>query len=174
MDKKEIYLAGGCYWGVEKFVENLKGVLSTEVGFANGKTENPTYEDVCWRNTDHAETVKVEYDADVISLPVLLKLFYKIIDPTSIDRQGNDRGRQYRTGIYYTDPADEPVIKESLEKLSEEISAPVAIEYGPLKQFYPAEEYHQKYLDKNPGGYCHISWKMIDWAKTVDPSKIDA
>ena len=114
---KEIYLAGGCYWGVEKYVSNMKGVLETTVGFANGNTDHPTYEQVRYENTGHAETVKVVYDETQVPLPILLKLFYRIIDPVSVDRQGEDEGHQYRTGIYFTDPADEKIVTESLKEL---------------------------------------------------------
>ena len=117
MDTKEIYLAGGCYWGVEKYISQIKGVLQTDVGFANGDVDAPTYQQVRYENTGHAETVRVLYDPQVLSLPVLLKLFYKIIDPTSVDRQGEDVGHQYRTGVYHTDPADQPIIAQSLLEL---------------------------------------------------------
>jgi methionine-S-sulfoxide reductase len=154
--RKQIYLAGGCFWGTEKYLSLIPGVLDTEVGYANGNTANPGYEDVCYRDTGHAETVKVEYDPAVLELPALLSLFYQVIDPTSINRQGADRGVQYRTGIYYVDEADGPAIRKSLAGLQTQYDKPLAVEAEPLKNYYPAEEYHQKYLDKNPGGYCHI------------------
>lgn len=153
---KMIYLAGGCFWGTEKYLSLINGVVGTEVGYANGNTENPSYEDVCRRNTGHAETVKVVYDPEKIELKNLLKLFYKAIDPVAVNRQGNDIGSQYRTGVYYVDKDDEAVIKVSLDELQKEYSEPLAVEVMELKNYYPAEEYHQKYLDKNPGGYCHI------------------
>ncbi len=152
----EIYLAGGCFWGVEKYLTSIRGVTETEVGYANGTTENPSYEDVCRRSTGHAETVKVVYNPEILSLDFLLSLYYEAIDPTSVNRQGGDRGVQYRTGIYYTDTSDLPVIKASLAGLQKKLDKPVAIEAEPLENFYPAEDYHQRYLDKNPGGYCHI------------------
>ena len=154
--QKEIYLAGGCFWGLEKYLSLIPGVISTEVGYANGKTQSPSYEDVCHRNTGHAETVKVIYNPDVISLSFLLSQFYEVIEPTSINRQGNDVGTQYRSGIYYIDSNDEPVILESIRLLQEQYSKPIAIEVTGLEQYYSAEDYHQKYLDNNPGGYCHI------------------
>lgn len=178
MNKKEIYLAGGCYWGVEKYLSNIKGVLETTVGFANGNTDYPTYEQVRYENTGHAETVKVIYDKDQLPLPILLKLFYKIIDPTSVDKQGEDEGHQYRTGIYFTDPSDKSIILESLSQLKQQLeqnancertSKPLAIEAEPLMHFYNAEEYHQKYLDKNPNGYCHVPLAEILWVKTINP-----
>lgn len=155
-DKKTIYLAGGCFWGSEKYIGLIKGVVETEVGYANGNTENPTYEDVCRRNTGHAETVKVVYDPRELTLENLLNFFYKVIDPTAVNRQGNDIGSQYRTGIYYVDEEDEAVISASLHELQKEYTQALAVELMKLKNYYPAEEYHQKYLDKNPGGYCHI------------------
>ena len=154
---KWIFLAGGCFWGVEKYLSLIPGVIKTEVGYANGRTGFPTYEDVCYRNTGHAETVLVEYNSDKLELSYLLDLFYKVIDPTSLNRQGNDVGTQYRTGIYYVDESDRNIINASISQLGERISRPVVIEVKPLENYYAAEEYHQKYLEKNPGGYCHIS-----------------
>jgi len=171
---KTIYLAGGCYWGVEKYVSNIKGVLETTVGFANGDTEHPTYEQVRYENTGHAETVKVVYDETKLPLSALLNLFYEIIDPTSVDKQGEDEGHQYRTGIYFTDETEEETIRMSLQNLKQKLAEqgntePLAIEACPLIHFYDAEEYHQKYLDKNPNGYCHVSIGKIQWVKTIDP-----
>lgn len=151
----ELYLAGGCFWGMEKYLASVRGVTSTEVGYANGPTENPTYQEVC-SDSGHAETVKVVYDPEAVPLSFLLGLYFDAIDPTSVNRQGGDSGIQYRTGIYYTDEKDLPVIRGELEKLQKTLSEPVAVEVLPLRNFYSAEEYHQKYLDKNPGGYCHI------------------
>lgn len=155
--KKEIYLAGGCFWGTEKYLENISGILSTEVGYANGNTEHPTYEEVCRKNTGHAETVKVEYDDSRISLKFLLELYYDVIDPTSVNRQGGDTGSQYRTGIYYIDNNEMATILESIDQLQKKYSSKIAIEVVPLLNYTKAEEYHQKYLTKNPNGYCHIS-----------------
>ena len=153
---KRIYLAGGCFWGVEKYLSLIPGVVGTEVGYANGRTENPSYEDVVFRDTGHAETVLVEYDPAKIELAYLLELFYEAIDPTTLNRQGNDIGTQYRTGIYYVDEADRDIIEASVSGLGERTEAPVVIETAPLENYYTAEEYHQKYLEKNPSGYCHI------------------
>lgn len=170
--KKEIYLAGGCFWGTEKYLENIPGILTTEVGYANGNTENPTYKEVCYNNTGHAETVKVEYENDVIGLSYLLQLYYDVINPISINRQGRDVGSQYRTGIYYIDNIDEPVILESIRELQEKYEEQIAIEVKPLDNYYKAEEYHQKYLNKNPEGYCHIGADKFEKAKhAVDKSK---
>lgn len=153
---KEIYLAGGCFWGLEKYLSLIHGVASTEAGYANGKTLQPTYEQVCREGTDHAETVLVQYDPEQLSLGTLLDTFFSAIDPTSLNRQGGDVGRQYRTGIYYTQPGDLPMIQAALEKLQAGLTKKVAVEVLPLENYWPAEQYHQKYLDKNPGGYCHI------------------
>ena len=158
---KEIYLAGGCYWGVEKYLSNLRGVTATEVGFANGHTVAPAYVEVKHGDTGHAETVHVTYDETLIPLPSLLRLFLRVIDPTSVNKQGEDVGTQYRTGIYWTDPADETTVKGILSDLEKTVGQPLAVEALPLACFYPAEEYHQKYLDKNPGGYCHIPPKYL-------------
>lgn len=159
--RKEIYFAGGCFWGTEHFLKQIEGVLETEVGYANGKSENPTYEDVCYRNTGHAETVHVIYDSNKISLEMLLEYYYLSIDPVAVDRQGMDIGRQYRTGIYYTAQEDSTIIKNSLNQLQKKYKQPLAIEVLPLVHFYEAEEYHQNYLVKNPGGYCHINFDRM-------------
>lgn len=166
---KEIYLAGGCYWGVEKYLSNIRGVMETTVGFANGDTHHPTYEQVRYENTGHAETVKVIYDEKQVPLSILLKLFYRIIDPVSVDKQGEDEGHQYRTGIYFAEKEDESVIAASLAELEQQVGQKIAVEACPLEHFYDAEEYHQKYLDKNPGGYCHVALAEILWVKDIEP-----
>lgn len=153
--KKTIYLAGGCFWGCQKYFDLTDGVVETEVGYANGPTANPSYEEVK-RHAGHAETVRVVYDAEALPLTALLEAYFRVIDPTSVNKQGEDVGIQYRTGIYYTDAADLPVIRAALEKLQKSYDAPLAVECMPLESFYSAEEYHQKYLEKNPNGYCHI------------------
>lgn len=142
--------------GGGKYLSLIPGVKETEAGYANGSTPSPTYEDVCRKGTGHAETVKVVYDPDEVSLPFLLEQYYAVIDPLSVNRQGNDSGVQYRTGIYYTDEKDKPVIEMSLKRLQQHFKQPLTIEVQPLKQFSRAEEYHQDYLNKNPDGYCHI------------------
>lgn len=165
MSMETIYLAGGCFWGAQRYFDCLPGVIATEVGYANGKTANPSYQQVKHENTGHAETVKVDYDPAAITLEELLEQFYKAIDPTSVNKQGGDVGVQYRTGVYYTDPAQKAVIKNSLAQLQKGYDKPIAVEALPLSNFYTAEEYHQKYLDKNPGGYCHISPALFEAAK---------
>lgn len=167
-----IYLAGGCYWGVEKFFSGVIGVVETEVGFANGHLDNPAYVQVKKGDTGHAETVRVVYDDSVVSLRTLLRLLWRIIDPTSFEQQGEDIGNQYRTGVYWTDAADEAVVREELAALQTRFDKPLQVEALPLASFWPAEEYHQKYLDKNPSGYCHVPWDMINWVKTADLSEI--
>lgn len=202
-NKKVIYLAGGCFWGVENYFKKLPGVYETEVGYANGKTDDTSYENVA--STDHAETVKVCYDKSIISLEEILLHYFRIIDPLSVNRQGNDIGRQYRTGVYYeddsasaqspnsatdfgsaqspnstTDSASAQSFNSASDTASandsssasdsdsdlkiidkifayeEELHGPIAVEKSALKNFIKAEDYHQDYLDKNPGGYCHI------------------
>lgn len=166
---KEIYLAGGCFWGLQKYFDVVTGVVSTEAGYANGKTQNPTYREVC-SGSGHAEAVRVQYDESKISLVFLLELFYEAIDPLAINRQGGDIGIQYRSGIYYIDSNDQPVIKASLHELQKKYREPIAIEVAPLWHYTAAEEQHQAYLDKNPGGYCHIGQDKIQKAKGAQPS----
>ena len=170
----KIYLAGGCFWGLEKYLQGIRGVTSTQVGYANGNTPHPSYEDVCDRNTGHAETVKVHYDPSAISLGFLLNLYFDAIDPTAVNRQGGDQGTQYRTGIYFTNPEDLPVIEKELTALQSKTVGKIAVEVKSLENFFPAEEYHQKYLDKNPGGYCHIGRSAFQKAASavVDPAGI--
>ena len=167
MTIKTIYLAGGCFWGTQKFFDQFHGVVSTEVGYANGPDDvnspddknspasAPTYQDVC-NNSGHAETVRIDYDDSVLSLTDLLNYYFLVIDPLSVNRQGGDIGIQYRTGIYYTSEDQLPEIEAVYREQEEKAGAKLAVELEPLRNFYSAEEYHQKYLDKNPGGYCHI------------------
>ena len=157
---REIYLAGGCFWGVEAYMDRIDGVIDAISGYANGKTGNPSYEDVIYRGSGHAETVKVSYDASLISLDELLIYYFAIIDPTSLDKQGNDIGTQYRTGIYYVDPDDRQVIDRRIQNEQKSHSKPIVVEVEPLVHFYDAEDYHQDYLDKNPTGYCHIDLSL--------------
>ena len=163
MSVKTIYLAGGCFWGTQKFFDQFEGVVFTQVGYANGPTENPSYQEVC-RSSGHAETVRIDYDPDTVSLTRLLDWYFLTVDPTSYHRQGGDKGVQYRTGIYYTEEAQLPEIEERFVLEQAKYKAPLLVEVEPLRNFYPAEEYHQKYLDKNPGGYCHISPELLHLA----------
>lgn len=155
--KQTIYLAGGCFWGVQAYMEKLPGIVETEAGYANGNTENPSYEEVLRKATGHAETVRVVYDSDILPLMLLLKAFFKVVDPTQLNRQGGDVGTQYRNGVFYVEEADRPVIEDAVAHLRELYDRPVVTEVKPLENFYPAEEYHQHYLDKTPSGYCHIN-----------------
>jgi methionine-S-sulfoxide reductase len=156
---RSICLAGGCFWGVEAYMKRVRGVAFTEVGYANGKTVDPTDVEVCHQDTGHAEAVCVRYDPEIISLDSLLEHFFRVVDPTSLNRQGNDVGSQYRSGVYYTDPEDRKVVDDHIKALSNINNldtAKIVTEVMPLTCFYRAEEYHQSYLEKNPGGYCHI------------------
>ncbi len=157
-----LYLAGGCFWGLEAYLKRLPGVRATVAGYANGTTDCPSYRDVCHHNTGHAETVAVTYDRDVLPTDLLLDAFFEAIDPTSVNRQGNDRGTQYRSGIYWQDEADVPAIVEAVQRQQDHLTQPVVTEVEPLDGFCPAEEYHQNYLEKNPGGYCHIRLQDAD------------
>ena len=168
---KDIYLAGGCFWGTEHFFKQIQGVVKTETGFANGHTDNPTYKEVYTDETGYAETVHVVYDPQVVGLAFLLRMFFKAIDPLSLNQQGHDRGTRYRTGIYYTDEADLPVINRVYAEQQELYSQPMAVEKQPLKNFYTAEEYHQDYLDKNPEGYCHLPLELFEYARKAKPEK---
>ena len=158
---KTIYLAGGCFWGTQKFFDQFNGVVKTTVGYANGKTENPKYEDVK-HQSGHAETVKIEFDEEIITLSRILDYYFMTIDPLSVNRQGEDVGIQYRTGIYYGDASLLPAIEKAVKAEEEKVGAKLAVEVKPLIRFFDAEEYHQKYLDKNPGGYCHIPKRLLD------------
>ena len=165
MKMKTIWLAGGCFWGTEHFLSLIPGVVNTVVGYANSDIEKPSYEDLKAHRSSAAETVKVSYDEDTITLKEILDLFGMIIDPTLTDQQGHDIGHQYRTGIYYEDGNDRPVIEAFLNGLSEKYDAPVVTELLPLENFTKAEEYHQEYLIKNPNGYCHVDPKWFQIAK---------
>jgi len=155
-----IYLAGGCFWGVEAYYQQLKGVIETEVGYANGDSENPSYEDLVYHRANHAETVKVVFDDRIIPLVKILEHFLRIVDPYSLNRQGNDIGIQYRSGVYYVNDSDKDVIKQYFDSQNCS-SQPFAIEVIKLKNFYKAEDYHQDYLIKNPYGYCHVDMRKI-------------
>ncbi|MBD5279337.1 MAG: peptide-methionine (R)-S-oxide reductase MsrB [Bacteroides sp.] len=164
---KTIYLAGGCFWGTERLFSLVPGVISTTAGYANSTVTDPSYKLVCTGTTNAAETVKVDYDDTKIGLSDLISLYFRSIDPLSLNRQGGDVGTQYRTGIYYTDPTDAPVVEAMLATLQRRHKEPIAIEYGKLQNFYPAEEYHQDYLIKNPGGYCHVDPALFKEAQEL-------
>ena len=153
---KTIYLAGGCFWGVQHYFDQFDGILKTMVGYANGKTQNPEYKDVKAGLTGHAETLEIQYDDKMISLSKILDLYFDIIDPVSVNQQGEDIGISYRTGIYYINESDLETIQKKTQEVQKDYQEKVVVEIQPLDNFYEAEEYHQKYLEKNPQGYCHI------------------
>ncbi len=156
--EKVIYLAGGCFWGVQEYYSRLKGVISSISGYANGRKENPSYQEVRSQQYGHVETVKVTYDDEAISLEKLLEHFLRFVDPYSLNRQGEDEGVQYRSGVYFVNKEDETVIKNTFDK---NLKPGYLIEIKPLENFYLAEEYHQDYLKKNVNGYCHINLNII-------------
>jgi methionine-S-sulfoxide reductase len=162
---KDIYLAGGCFWGTEHYFKQIHGVVGTEVGFANGNTENPTYKEVYTDQTGYAETVRVTYDERVVTLEFLLNMFFKAIDPVSLNKQGHDEGTRYRTGIYYTSEDQLAVVDKVFAEQQALTAEPIVVERLPLKNFYAANEYHQDYLDKNPQGYCHLPQALFDFAR---------
>lgn len=153
---KIIYLAGGCFWGVQAFFDYQKGIAKTTVGYAQGDIDNPSYEEVCTGLTNHTETLKLEYDESKISLNEILDLYFKIINPTLLNQQGNDKGTQYRTGIYSTNQHDNKQVLDYVKKVQSNTSETIVVEVELIKNFFNAEVYHQKYLIKNPNGYCHI------------------
>lgn len=170
---KDIYLAGGCFWGLQKYIDNINGVVKTSVGYANAVTNiAPSYEQVCTGETQAAEAVYIEYDDDKVSLEMLLDLFFYAIDPTTKNKQGNDIGTQYRTGIYYTNEQDVETIEKVVKRVQKEYKKQIVTQVLPLKNYWLAEEYHQKYLDKNTNGYCHISPSKFNFAAnaSVDPA----
>ncbi len=165
MNNKEIILAGGCFWGTEKYMSVIPGVIETEAGYVNGKTANPSYEQVCYEGTGHAEAVRVVYDADRITLYRLLQIFFESIDPTALNRQGPDVGSQYRSGIYYSNEDDKQTALAALTELQKKYDKRVVVEVKTVEGYSAAEEYHQKYLDKHPYGYCHIGRITLENAK---------
>lgn len=162
---KDLYLAAGCYWGAEHFFKQINGVTFTQVGFANGNTPNPTYKEVYTDTTGYAETVHLQYDPLKVSLSFLLQMYFKAIDPTSLNKQGEDQGTRYRTGIYYVDPYDLPFINLAMAEEAKKYGLPLCVEVMPLQNFYSAEEYHQDYLVKNPDGYCHLPIALFQYAR---------
>ncbi|MGP5373857.1 bifunctional peptide-methionine (S)-S-oxide reductase MsrA/peptide-methionine (R)-S-oxide reductase MsrB [Psychrobacter alimentarius] len=169
INTRSIYLAGGCFWGIEAYMERVDGVVDAVSGYANGNTANPSYEQVI-RGSGHAETVKVTYDADKIDLDTVLKYYFRVVDPTSVNKQGNDRGVQYRSGVYYTDKEDKAVIDAALKRVQSQYKRKVVVENEALDNFYLAEAYHQDYLAKNPNGYCHVDLSLADEKPAGTPS----
>ncbi len=158
---KEIVLAGGCFWGVQEYFRRTQGIITSTAGYAQGIVENPSYQLVCTGKTMHTEVVKLEYNADEISLTKILEHLFRIIDPTTLNRQGNDVGTQYRSGVYFIDPQDEVVIKDYLTLRQKDYRRPIVVEVNKLDSFFVAEDYHQDYLVKNPTGYCHINMGLL-------------
>lgn len=168
---KEVFYAGGCFWGVEYYFSQIPGVHDVTVGYANGITEHPSYEEVCSHKTGHAETVHVVYDPELVSLQTLTEHYFLIINPVTLNQQGNDVGDQYRTGIYYTDEKDLETLQAVMDEVQKDYTSPIVTELLPLQCYYLAEEYHQDYLEKNPGGYCHIDFSSLsDFRQLVDPA----
>jgi peptide methionine sulfoxide reductase msrA/msrB len=167
---KDIYLAGGCFWGLEAYMSRVYGVYDVTSGYANGKTKNPTYEDLLYNHSGHAETVHVQYDPSKVSLDQVLRYYFKVIDPTSKNKQGNDQGLQYRTGIYYNNKSDLGVINTVMKDIQNKYNKPLLVEVKPLDGYSLAEEYHQDYLEKNPNGYCHIDLFEVE-KPIIDPLK---
>ena len=162
---KVIYFAGGCFWGVEHFFKGVDGVRECVPGYANGRTENPSYEEVYTDTTGHAETVKVSYDPARVSIQTLLRLFFTIIDPMALNRQGHDTGTRYRTGVFYAAAEDRPVIEDAFRQVEAKLGRKTVTELEPLRCFFPAEEYHQDYLGKHPDGYCHLPFKSFRYLR---------
>ncbi len=169
-DNQIIYLAGGCFWGVEKFIKKLHGVIDTKSGYANGDITNPTYQMVCSGEYSFVECVRVTYDPASISLKTLLSLFFKAIDPTSLNQQGNDKGVQYRSGIYYVKASEKDIIFDFINEIKDNYNKPLVIEVLPLNNFFLAEDYHQDYLIKNPNGYCHLGFETFKIADEYNAS----
>jgi methionine-S-sulfoxide reductase len=167
---KVLYFAGGCFWGTERIFQMLDGVRETKTGYANGSTPNPTYEEVCRNETGYRETVRVTYDPSLISEETLLDAYFLCIDPTQINRQADDTGSQYQTGVYYRDQTLLPVIEKKFDEEKKKYSS-FHVELQPLKNFYEAEEYHQDYLSKNPDGYCHITKVELAEVKKLNHRK---
>lgn len=160
--QKELYLAGGCFWGLQEYFSRVPGVLSTQSGYAQSLVPNPGYREVCSGSTNAAETVRIVYDPQKVPTELLARHFFRIIDPFAVNRQGNDVGSQYRTGIYFSDERDQPILARVMQTEQAKYQRPFAVTLEKLENFYPAEEYHQDYLKKNPGGYCHIRFDSLD------------
>ncbi|MBQ8060752.1 MAG: peptide-methionine (S)-S-oxide reductase MsrA [Bacteroidales bacterium] len=164
---KEIHFAGGCFWGAEHYFRNIEGVVDTEVGFANGDLPSPTYEQVYTDTTGYAEAVRVVYDLDKLPLDELIRDFFCAIDPLSLNKQGEDEGTRYRTGVYYSDPEDLETARKVFDEVQSCFSSQLAVELEPLRNFWPADARHQDYLVKNPDGYCHLPLKIFRYPRLV-------
>ncbi|MBP2645842.1 MAG: msrAB [Firmicutes bacterium] len=158
---KTIWLAGGCFWGVEAYFQQLKGVHSTRVGYGQGGTENPTYHEVCTGTTGYTEVCEVVYDENVLPLSQILEHYFRIVDPTTLNRQGPDIGTQYRSGIYYSENEEKDIIMQFIKTMQTKYKRTIVVEVEAVGRFFLAEDYHQKYLEKTPGGYCHVNLKLV-------------
>ncbi len=158
---KKIIVAGGCFWGVEAYYERVKGITKSLVGYTDGEGKNPTYQEVC-ASSGHVESVLLEYDENIIDLRRILDHFFNIVDPTLLNRQGHDIGVQYRTALFYFSDEDKDFIKNYFDEIKKNYKKPILTEIKPAGVFWPAEEYHQKYLDKNPNGYCHVDLDSVN------------
>ena len=165
---KTIFLAAGCFWGAQHYLKQIHGVVETETGFANGNTDNPTYKKVYTDRTGYAEAVRVVFDPEVLPLKRLVQLYFDCIEPTSVNQQGEDRGTRYRTGCYYIEPEDRLTIQEVYDDVQRGYSAPLAVEVEPIRNFFPADESHQDYLDKHPDGYCHLPQALFEYARRAN------
>lgn len=169
---KEIYFAGGCFWGVEHFFKGVDGVSEAMPGYANGHTANPTYKEVYTDTTGFAETVRVRYNPERVSLTFLTRMFFTVTDPLTLNRQGHDEGTRYRSGVFYTADEDRPVIEAVFREVSAKLGVPLVTQLEPLRNFYSAEEYHQNYLDKNPEGYCHLPLKTFAYLRLYQDARL--
>ena len=169
---KEIYFAAGCFWGAQHFFAGVDGVKEAVAGYANGNGENPSYEQVYTDTTGFAETVRVTYDEKRIGLKELTELYFTIINPLSLNRQGGDIGTRYRTGVYYKEEADNAEVQPVFEAEARRVGAPLVVELEPIRNFYLAEERHQDYLDKNPEGYCHVPLKTFRYLRLYQDIKL--
>lgn len=165
---KEIVVAGGCFWGVEEYFRRVKGIVDTKSGYSQGHKLDATYQEVCTGKTGHTEAVWLTYEDTEVSLEKIAELLFRIINPTSLNKQGNDVGNQYRTGFYVIDEEDIETINEYIVKKQKEFNKKIVVEVEPVKNFIPAEDYHQMYLIKNPGGYCHVNMNALQREEKKD------
>jgi methionine-S-sulfoxide reductase len=165
---KSIVFAGGCFWGVQHYFKLVRGVRETAVGYIQGITQFPTYEQVCAGTTKHTEAVKILYDTEETHLLILLEHYFNIVDPTTLNRQAMDTGTQYRSGIYYYELEDADVINKYIDSIRNNYIDDIVVEVKPAGDFWDAEEYHQDYLEKNEDGYCHLNM-----SKYLSRDKVD-
>jgi len=159
---EQIILAGGCFWGVQYYFDHVPGVVSTTAGYTGGTTENPTYEDVCSHTTGHAEAVLIEYDTAKVSTETIIKQFFRMHDPTQLNRQGPDVGDNYRSAIYYVTDEQKEIAEKVIGATQEHLKEPIVTQLEPAGPFYRAEDYHQKYTEKTGRGACHTPYERVD------------